>query len=86
MIHYAFQVQNAGNVSLKNFQMVDLLAGAAVAVGNPALQLTPGQVDTTTFTATYTITTQDETERQCQQSGARHGRQPNPDGCGNRAV
>ena len=61
VIHYAFQVQNAGNVSLKNFQMVDLLAGAAVAVGNPSLQLTPGQVDTTTFTATYTITTQDET-------------------------
>ncbi|MDE2383508.1 MAG: DUF11 domain-containing protein [Alphaproteobacteria bacterium] len=60
VLHYTFTVQNPGNVTLTNLQVIDDLAAATVSNGNPGLVLAPGTFDGSTFTATYTVTTADE--------------------------
>ncbi len=57
VITYAFSVKNTGNVTLTNINITDLVAGVTV-VGGP-ISLAPGAEDTTTFTATYTVTQAD---------------------------
>ncbi len=55
-ITYAFRVENTGNVTLTNVTLDD----PQVAVsGGPIAELAPGQVDDTTFSATYVITQAD---------------------------
>jgi len=55
-ITYAFRVENTGNVTLSNVTLDD----PQVAVsGGPIAELAPGQVDHTTFSATYAITQDD---------------------------
>ena len=53
MINYTFTVKNTGNVTLSNITVSD--AGATMA-GGPIVSLAPGITDTTTFTASYSIT------------------------------
>ncbi|MGO3183307.1 MAG: DUF7507 domain-containing protein [Aequorivita sp.] len=57
IITYSFSVRNPGNVTLTDIIVSDLVGGVTVA-GGP-ITLTPGAEDTTTFTATYTITQAD---------------------------
>src|SRR5690606_20964513 len=57
-ITYAFSVKNTGNVTLTNVTVTDLVAGVTV-VGGPIASLAPGAEDTTTFTASYTVTQAD---------------------------
>ncbi|NGX85427.1 hypothetical protein, partial [Aequorivita sp. KMM 9714] len=57
IITYSFSVKNTGNVTLTDVMVSDLVGGVTVS-GGP-ITLDPGQEDTTTFTATYTITQAD---------------------------
>ncbi|WP_415371784.1 ice-binding family protein [Patiriisocius sp. Uisw_047] len=61
MISYTFIITNTGQVTLYDVQIDDPLPGVVV-VGGPIAQLDPGETDTTTFTATYTITDADVLE------------------------
>ena len=58
IISYTFRIENTGNVTLTNVTLTDALAGV-VLTGGPILSLDPGAVDTTTYTATYAITSGD---------------------------
>ncbi|MGI9405133.1 MAG: beta strand repeat-containing protein, partial [Hyphomicrobiaceae bacterium] len=55
-VSYAFSVRNTGNVTLTNIAVTD--PGVTVS-GGPIASLAPGVTDTTTFTASYTITQAD---------------------------
>ena len=57
-ISYQFFVYNTGNVTLYNITLDDPLPGIVIQ-GGPIAELAPGEVDDTTFTATYVITQQD---------------------------
>ena len=54
-ITYTFTVTNTGNVTVSNITVADPL----VAVPGAILSLAPGAVDTTTFSAVYTLTQAD---------------------------
>uniref|UniRef100_UPI00398C606D DUF7507 domain-containing protein n=1 Tax=Winogradskyella sp. A2 TaxID=3366944 RepID=UPI00398C606D len=58
IIAYVFEVENTGNVTLTNIEVQDVLPGLNL-VGGPIPILIPGQIDNTTFTATYQITQSD---------------------------
>ena len=51
-ISYSFRVENTGNVTLTNVTVTD---PGVVLTGGPIATLLPGQVDTTTYTAVYTL-------------------------------
>ena len=53
---YAFTIENTGNVTLTNVMITDPLATVS---GGPILSLAPGEVDSTTFTASYLVTQDD---------------------------
>jgi hypothetical protein len=55
-ITYAFSVQNTGNVTLTNVVVTD---PTVTMSGGPIASLAPGATDTTTFTASYTLTAPD---------------------------
>ncbi|MBK8698884.1 MAG: DUF11 domain-containing protein [Saprospiraceae bacterium] len=55
-INYTFWISNTGNVSLSNINLIDL---SVTILGGPLGGLIPGEVDSTTFSAVYTITQQD---------------------------
>ncbi len=55
-ITYAFTVTNTGNVTLTDVTVTDPLVAVS---GAPIAALAPGATDSTTFTATYTITQAD---------------------------
>ncbi len=57
-ISYAFTVVNTGGVPLTNIMITDPLPGLIV-VGGPIAILALGEEDTTTFSATYSITQED---------------------------
>ena len=56
IINYSFQVVNTGNVDLTS---VDITDANAAKVGGPIALLMAGATDTTTFTATHTVTAAD---------------------------
>ncbi len=56
VISYAFTITNTGNVTLSNIRLTDPDASVS---GGPIPSLAPGASDSTTFTATYTITQAD---------------------------
>ena len=58
VIHFAFKVENQGNVTLTNVNVTDPLVGVIVSGGTLA-SLAPLTFDDTHFTATYTITPAD---------------------------
>ena len=55
-ISYAFSVQNTGNVTLANITLTD---PTVTVSGGPIASLAPAAIDTTTFTATYTLVAAD---------------------------
>ncbi|MCG9792645.1 Ig-like domain-containing protein [Flavobacterium algicola] len=56
LITYTFVVKNTGNVTLTNVTVTD---DNATVIGGPIATLTVGATDTTTFTATHTLTQDD---------------------------
>ena len=58
IISYVFTVENTGNLTLTNIQVQDMLPGIDLE-GGPIAVLLPGEIDNTTFTATYMITQAD---------------------------
>ncbi|MDT0554367.1 DUF7507 domain-containing protein, partial [Patiriisocius hiemis] len=57
-ISYFFTVTNTGTVTVFNITLDDPLPGIEIE-GGPIAVLEPGEVDSTTFTATYTVTEAD---------------------------
>jgi uncharacterized repeat protein (TIGR01451 family) len=57
-IRYTFEIQNTGNVTLETITLTDTLPGIVIN-GGPIVNLAPGGVDTTTYTAVYAVTAQD---------------------------
>jgi uncharacterized repeat protein (TIGR01451 family) len=57
-LNYTFTVKNTGNVPLTGVTVTDPLPGLVIT-GGPIANLAVGAIDTTTFTATYTLTQQD---------------------------
>jgi uncharacterized repeat protein (TIGR01451 family) len=57
-ISYTFEVTNTGDVNIENITLSDDLAGVEIS-GGPIERLEPGQTDSTTFTARYTLTQED---------------------------
>lgn len=57
VITYAFRVENTGNVTLTDVTVSDTLTGI-VLTGSP-FSLDPGEVNTTAYSATYTLTETD---------------------------
>ena len=55
-INYAFTVTNTGDVTLTDVTLDD---DTAAVSGGPIATMAPGDVDSTTFTATYVITQAD---------------------------
>lgn len=58
VLTYAFTVTNIGNVTLTNVTVADALPGLVLS-GAPIATMVPGQVDSTTYTASYTLTQAD---------------------------
>ena len=57
-ISYLFSVENIGNVTIYNIVLTDDLPGIIIN-GGPIEVLEPGEIDSTTFTGTYTVTQAD---------------------------
>jgi uncharacterized repeat protein (TIGR01451 family) len=55
-ITYSFSVQNTGNVTLTNITLTD---DTVPVTGGPIATFAPAAIDTTTFTATYSLTAAD---------------------------
>ena len=53
-ITYTFTVKNSGNVTLTNISLTSLTPGLTIS-GGPIASLEPGESDSTTFTASYTL-------------------------------
>ena len=56
ILHYAFAVTNTGNQTLTGITVSD---PKVTVTGGPLATLAPGAIDSTTFTASYTVTTAD---------------------------
>ena len=56
-ITYSFEVKNTGNVTLSNITITDILPGIVLS-GGP-ISLLAGEINTSSFTAVYTLTIQD---------------------------
>ncbi|WP_366186111.1 gliding motility-associated C-terminal domain-containing protein [Flavobacterium ovatum] len=57
-IQYNFKIQNTGNVTLYNISLSDLLPGVVVT-GSPISILAIGEINTTAYYATYSLTQDD---------------------------
>ena len=62
-ISYSFIVTNTGDVALYDVMITDPLPGIVIT-GGPIAILLPGEIDSTTFTATYAITAEDIENRE----------------------
>ena len=81
VIHYAFEVQNTGNVTLTNVSVVDALAGlSALTYAWPGVsgQLLPGEK--VTAVATYTVTAADVLTGTVHNTATAAGQPPTPPG------
>ncbi|MBD0825409.1 DUF7507 domain-containing protein [Aestuariibaculum marinum] len=58
-ITYSFIVYNTGQTTLTNITLQDDMLPGIVLEGGPIAELQPGESDSTTFTATYTIRAED---------------------------
>ncbi len=54
VVNYTFTVENTGNVTLTSIQITDLLPRLTIS-GGPISSLSPGDTDSTTFTATLIV-------------------------------
>ena len=73
-ITYAFTVQNTGNVTLTNITLAD---NTAAVSGGPIASLAPGAIDSTTFTASYTLVAADLLALQVNNSATATATPPN---------
>ena len=55
VVNYTFSIENTGNVALTNITVTDPLPGLVIS-GGPIASLAPGSTDSTTISATYTVT------------------------------
>jgi gliding motility-associated-like protein/uncharacterized repeat protein (TIGR01451 family) len=58
IIRFVFTVENTGNTTLYNVNIIDPLPGVVVT-GGPIAELNPGEIDNVTISATYQITQDD---------------------------
>ena len=58
VLTYDFIIENTGNVTLNNVTLTDTLPGLTLS-GAPIANMAPGDIDTATYTATYTVTQAD---------------------------
>ncbi len=75
IISYAFEVTNTGNVTLTNVTLTDILPDIVLS-GGPIASMAPGQVDSTTFTATYALKQADITAGQVTNQATATGTDP----------
>ena len=68
-ITYSFTVTNTGNTTLSNVNAGPIRLPGIVISGGPIASMAPGDVDSTTFTATYQVTTADIDAGQVQKPG-----------------
>ena len=71
-ITYTFSITNSGNVTLTNVTLSDVLAGIIIT-GGPIASLAPGETDSTTFKATYSLTNADIAAKQVTNSATATG-------------
>ncbi|MBW1298793.1 DUF7507 domain-containing protein [Aquimarina litoralis] len=76
-IQYTFTVENTGNVDITNIILSDPLTGI-VLNGGP-IDLAVGEIDTTTFTATYVLTAEDVLSGEVINQATVTGQDPNGD-------
>ena len=76
VINYTFTVENTGNVTLYNVTIDD---PTVTVVGGPIAELAVGATDSTTFTATYTITQEDVDAGQVDNTATVSAVDPNDD-------
>ncbi len=74
-ITYSFAITNTGNVTLTNVTLSDTLPGIVIS-GGPIASLAPGATDSTTYTATYTLTQADVDAGQVQNQATATGTDP----------
>lgn len=72
VVSYAFTVTNTGNVTLTNVTLSDVLPGIVISGGSIPVLL-PGASDSSTFTATYTLTQADLNAGQVQNQATATG-------------
>ncbi len=75
IITYNFRVENTGNVTLTNVTITDPLLGGTVP-GGPIASMNPGDVDTLTFSADYTLTLADMAAGEVQNTATTTGTPP----------
>ena len=75
-ITYAFTVENTGNITITGITLADSLPGIDLS-GGPIAILAPGEIDTDTFTATYTLTDANDVEGQVRNQATATGTDPN---------
>ncbi|MDR6631856.1 putative repeat protein (TIGR01451 family) [Phyllobacterium sp. 1468] len=71
-VPYTFKITNSGNVTLVNITITDKLPGIVIK-GGPIPILAPGQSDTSTFTATYSLTQADVVAKRVINTAVAHG-------------
>ncbi|MFA7432564.1 MAG: SdrD B-like domain-containing protein [Gemmobacter sp.] len=79
-IRYAFAITNSGTVTLFNVELTDALPGIQLS-GAPIPELAPGETDTDSFSATYSLTQEDLDAGQVENRAlvsASHGDPDNP--------
>ncbi|RKM91574.1 DUF11 domain-containing protein, partial [Aquimarina sp. BL5] len=76
-IQYTFTVENTGNVDITNIVLTDPLTGIVVT-GGP-IDLAAGEIDMTTFTATYVLTAEDVLLGEVLNQATVTGQDPNGD-------
>ena len=57
-VNYTFTITNTGNVTLETITIVEVTSDVEVA-GDPIVELAPNGIDSTTFTASYSLTQDD---------------------------
>ncbi|WP_425545924.1 DUF7507 domain-containing protein, partial [Aquimarina litoralis] len=77
-IQYTFTVENTGNVDITNIVLSDPLPGIVIN-GGPIALLAVGEIDTTTFTATYVLTAEDVLSGEVINQAIVTGQDPNGD-------
>ena len=76
-IQYTFTVENTGNVDITNIVLSDPLPGIVIT-GGP-IDLAVGEIDMTTFTATYVLTAEDVLSGEVINQATVTGQDPNGD-------
>ena len=74
-ISYTFTVENTGNLTLTDITLSDADPNVTIT-GGPIASLAPGELDSTTFTGTYTVTQDDIDAGQKDNTATAEGKDP----------